>query len=60
MDAGAIERRPLDPLAHVIMGALMETGLFVARAEDVQAARAEGGEVLSALLESLRPQAGRR
>src|SRR5215216_3547416 len=54
MDAGAIERRPLDPLAHVILGALMETGLYVARAGDVPAARAQGGEVLAALLESLR------
>jgi AcrR family transcriptional regulator len=60
MDAGAIESRPLDPLAHVILGALMETGLYVARADDVPAARAEGGEVLAALLDSLRPQHGRR
>jgi AcrR family transcriptional regulator len=56
MEAGAIERRPLDALAHVILGAMMETGLFVARAADVPAARAEGGEVLRTLLESLRPQ----
>jgi AcrR family transcriptional regulator len=60
MHAGAIERRPLDPLAHVILGALMETGLYVARADDVPAARAQGGEVLAALLDSLRPQSGRR
>lgn len=60
MEAGAIERRPLDPLAHVIMGALMEVGLFVARADDVPAARAEGGEVLQALLDSLGPRSGHR
>jgi AcrR family transcriptional regulator len=60
MEAGAIERRPLDALAHVILGAMMETGLFVARAEDVPAARAEGGEVLRRLLESLRPPDDRR
>jgi AcrR family transcriptional regulator len=60
MDAGAVERQPLEPLAHVILGALMETGLFVARAEDVPAARAQGGDVLRRLLDSLRPSEARR
>jgi AcrR family transcriptional regulator len=54
MEAGAIEPQPLDPLAHVMLGAMMETGLFVARAGDVPTARSQGGRVLRSLLEGLR------
>jgi AcrR family transcriptional regulator len=60
MDADAVRRQPIDPLSHVILGAMMETGLFVARAEDVPAARVQGGEVLRALLEGLRTSEARR
>jgi AcrR family transcriptional regulator len=60
MEAGAIERRPIDPLAHVILGAMMEAGLFVARAGDDPAAGAQGGDVLRSLLEGLRPSDARR
>jgi AcrR family transcriptional regulator len=51
---GAIERQPIDPLAHVILGSLTEAGLFVARADDVKAARSEMGEVLRRMLEGLK------
>jgi AcrR family transcriptional regulator len=60
MGAGAIEPQPLDPLAHVMLGAMMETGLFVARAGDVPTARSQGGRVLRSLLEGLRASAPRR
>jgi AcrR family transcriptional regulator len=60
MEAGAIEPQPLDPLAHVMLGAMMETGLFVARAGDVPTARSQGGRVLRSLLEGLRAPAPRR
>jgi AcrR family transcriptional regulator len=54
MDAGLIERQPLEPLAHLLFGALTEAGMMIARAEDVEAARAEVGESVERLLEGLR------
>jgi AcrR family transcriptional regulator len=54
MEAGAIAHQPPKPLAHALMGALDEIAMYVARAEDPEAARAEAGTTLSALLESLR------
>ncbi|MET0326328.1 MAG: TetR/AcrR family transcriptional regulator, partial [Ilumatobacteraceae bacterium] len=41
MDAGAIDRQPVEPLAHVLIGALDEAALYVARAPDPDTARAE-------------------
>ena len=43
MEAGAIAAQPVRPLAHVLMGALDEAAMLVARAEDPTAARAEVG-----------------
>lgn len=54
IDAGLVEPQPVDPLAHAILGTLSEAGLYVARAEDVGAARAEMGAVLRRMLEGLR------
>src|SRR5205823_11568387 len=55
MDGGAIERQPVMPLAHVITGALDSAALYVAEAEDPQAARKEMDPVLERLVETLRP-----
>jgi AcrR family transcriptional regulator len=41
MDAGAIVPQPVVPLAHVLIGALDECALYLARAEDPAAAREE-------------------
>jgi AcrR family transcriptional regulator len=54
MDIGAIERQPARPLAHLLMGALDEAAMYVARAQDVEAARAEMGETVGRLLDALR------
>ena len=54
MDAGAIVRQPVRPLAHVLMGALDEAALYVARAADTKHARREVGGILDVLLEGLR------
>lgn len=54
IEADVVEAQPVDPLAHAILGALAEAGLYVARADDVGAARAEMGAVLRRLLEGLR------
>ena len=54
MQAGLIERQPVEPLSHLMLGALTEGGLLIARSEDRQAARAEVGESLDRLLRGLR------
>jgi AcrR family transcriptional regulator len=55
MDAGAIERQPVMPLAHVIIGALNAAALYVAEADDPEAARVEMDPVLERLVATLRP-----
>jgi AcrR family transcriptional regulator len=54
MDAGLIERQPVEPLAHLILGALAEAGLMIARASDQKEARREVGESVERVLEGLR------
>jgi AcrR family transcriptional regulator len=61
VDAGAIEAQPVRPLAHVLMGALDEAAMLVARAEDSDAMRVEVGRTLDSLLAALsagEPKAG--
>jgi AcrR family transcriptional regulator len=54
IEAGAIAEQPVRPLAHVLMGALDEAAMLVARAEDSEAARAEVGRTIDTLLAALR------
>jgi AcrR family transcriptional regulator len=54
MDAGALAAQPVRPLAHVVVGALDEAALYVARADDPNAALAETSVILSRLVDSLR------
>jgi AcrR family transcriptional regulator len=54
VDSGALRPQPLEPLTHVLLAALHEAALYVARAEDHAAARAEVGMTVGLLLESLR------
>ena len=54
MDAGALAPQPLRPLAHVMVGALDEAALYVARAQDTDTARDEMTQVLDRLVDSLR------
>ena len=54
MDAGALAIKPVRPLAHVVVGALDEAALYVARAEDPGTARAEMDVILDRLVQSLR------
>lgn len=53
MAAGAIKEQPVDPLAHVVLGALIEAGLVVAHAPDPRRARAEMSGALRTLLDGL-------
>jgi len=50
MEVGALRRAPVDPLAHLVSGALNEAGMVIANGGD----RAEVGSALRALLEGLR------
>jgi AcrR family transcriptional regulator len=52
-DAGSISPQPIRPLAHVLMGALDEAAMYVARADDRETARAEMGETLARILDAL-------
>ena len=54
MDAGLLEPQPVEPLAHILLGALSEAGLVIAEAEDVAEARAAVGASLDRLLRGLR------
>ena len=58
-EAGALRQQPLEPLTHVLLAALHEAALYVARAEDHAAARAEVGTTVEHLLDSLRSPAAR-
>lgn len=56
VDAGYIEDQPIEPLAHLLLGALTEGGLVIARAGDREAARREVGEGLDRILQGLRKE----
>jgi AcrR family transcriptional regulator len=60
IDAGAITPQPVVPLAHVLIGALDECALYVARAEDPAAARQQVTAILQQLLDGLTPPASQR
>jgi len=59
IDAGEIPAQPARPLAHVLMGALDEAAMLVARAEDPERMRAEVGGTLDFLLDALSRAEGR-
>ena len=53
MDGGAIERAPVDPLAQLLLAAVEEAVVYVARADDQEAARDEARAALHRLLDGL-------
>jgi AcrR family transcriptional regulator len=55
MEEGRIERQPIDTLGHLLIGALAEAALVLARAEDLGAARVEVGATVARMLEGLAP-----
>lgn len=54
MDAGALRRQPVRPLAHLLLAALAEAAQLIAHAEDPVAARAEMEPTLLSILDGLR------
>jgi AcrR family transcriptional regulator len=55
MEAGAIARAPIDPLAQLLLAAVEEAVVYVARAKDQEPARAEARAALHRLLDGLSP-----
>jgi len=53
MEAGLIARRPVQPVAHLLLASLNEAAMLVANAEDVLATRAMIGEEVERLLAAL-------
>ena len=54
METGLIASQPVDPLAHLFVGALDEAAMYISRAADTKAARQEMGESIERLLDGLR------
>jgi AcrR family transcriptional regulator len=54
MDAGELIEAPVNAVAHVLLGALNEAAMVVARADDQAAARAEMAKTIGHLLDGLR------
>jgi AcrR family transcriptional regulator len=53
MASGQIDDQPVAPLAHVLLGALNEGALFIARSEDRLTARDQVAAVITRLVEGL-------
>ena len=53
MEAGYVEREPVEPLAQMLLGAMSEASLGIARADDVERARSEFGKTFARLLAGL-------
>lgn len=53
VETGAIAAQPVEPLAHVLVGALDEAALYVARSAHPEQARAEVGLVLRRLVRAV-------
>jgi hypothetical protein len=53
IDAGAITPQPVAPLAHVLLGAIVEGALYVVPADDPAAARQQVTAILQQLLDGL-------
>ena len=54
MESGLIPRQPVDPLSHLIVGALDEAAMYIARAADAAEARREMGESIERMLDGLK------
>jgi AcrR family transcriptional regulator len=53
MDAGLIERQPVDALSHLLLGAIDEGAMLIARADDGGTTREEVGATVKRLLDAL-------
>jgi AcrR family transcriptional regulator len=56
MAAGTLERQPVEPVAHLILGALNEASFAIAHAADPGGARKVMGSALARMIDGLRPR----
>ena len=56
LEDGKLPPQPVDPLAHLLSGAINETVLWIARSPDPKRARREAGAALERVLEGIRKQ----
>lgn len=56
MDAGLLEPQPIRPLAHLVLGAIDEAAMLVARSDDGGKTRREVGESVERFLDHLAPR----
>lgn len=54
METRLIARQPVNPLSHLLVGALDEAAMYIARAPDAGVARREMGESIERMLDGLR------
>jgi len=54
MGVGLIALQPAKPLAHLVLSAVLEAAMYIARADDIPAARKEMGTSLERLLDGMR------
>jgi AcrR family transcriptional regulator len=59
MERGFIAEQPIDPLAHLLVGAMNEAAMWIARAPAPEEALRQAIVALDALLDGLRVSAGR-
>ena len=55
MDSGELAEQPVEPLAHLLVGAFMQAAMVVARAADLHAATESMAASMHRLLDGLRP-----
>jgi AcrR family transcriptional regulator len=60
MDAGIIERQPVRPLAHLLLGSIDEAGMLVARADDGGRTKREVAAAIERYLDALLSPVQRR
>jgi AcrR family transcriptional regulator len=54
IDDGYLAKQPAEPLAHILLGALNQAALVIARSDDVRATRAQLGRTIKRLLDGLK------
>ena len=60
IDAGHLEKQPVDLLARILLGGLIEAGLVITRADDPKAARRQVDKAMARLIEGLKPPGKRK
>jgi AcrR family transcriptional regulator len=56
IDAGVIDAQPVEPVSHLLLGAIDEGAMLIARADDGGVTREQVGASVARFLEALRPR----